>query len=133
MKKKVGLFLLLFAVTTEMAFAATYNVIYRVQYQHKSGSWVYTNTGNESKMVSGLTVTSENAAKNQVRKEVGAKSGQDTWVAKDPLYPKDRSKDTNFRIQWILVEKIEAPKKQETAPEPKKDWVERNFKPLNLK
>ena len=123
MKKKIGLFLLLFAVTTEMAFAATYNVLYRLNYQQKGGTWT-TSTQNYSETVSGLLINSDEAAKNEVRKKLGAKKGQDTY---------NSYTGTLYRIEWVYVEKLEKQKEEKAPKEPKQDWVDRNFKPLNLR
>ena len=130
MKKRIGLFLLLIAVTAGTAFAAEFNVIYRVQYKNKDGSWVYSTNQNQVSNVSGTLISSEEAAKNHVRKELGAKKGQDTWVAKNLIDPK--AGDLNCRVEWVLVEKIEK-QKVEKAPKEKKSWAEKNIPPLKLK
>ena len=125
MKKPVSLFIVgvLFLFCAAAASAAEFSVAYKRQYQQKpNNNWVWVNTVAEVKTVSGMLINSEEAAKNEIRKEFGAKKGEDTYV---------QTNGTLYRILWERVTKVEAQKKEKASSnEPKQGWVDRNFKPL---
>jgi lipopolysaccharide export LptBFGC system permease protein LptF len=128
MKKPISFFIvvLLFLFCATALSAAEWEVRYWVSDKRNDGTWsgrskVYNDE--YTNIVSGLTITSAEDAKNEVRKMFGAKKGQDTY----------ENETGTHRFQWIDVGKtLKEDKKQKAPKEPKQDWVDKNLPALKL-